>query len=345
MRWIIFVALLGIWSAQEFPTSRGTFSFFDPNSPEHQLGKPKVHQTGNILIYSSSPEVLLTFSRLENLGYTINVMSDVSMLLTDTLCTYDFLYIDIPYDPSLNNYASIIQDYLSRGGGLVLAQTNLLGPVPILPQGLEIDVIDTMWPEWPNQPGPATLLMDHPITDGLSGDDLPGNFETVPLSDVGESWDVIAVDEDHPNLVLLLAARYGAGKIVYFTGNIALNSIQKGSNEFLVKMVEWVSSDGCNPTSSEEGQRFISSRPVISPNPIKNSLRVSMTTDRNSPVEFVIYDPNGRKVFGITKILPLGPQEINIDLNQGGLAPTPRVLFLEITQGEKHWHIPFLFLK
>jgi len=345
MKWFVFAALLGVLGTQEPPTSWGTSSPFDPNAPEHLLAKPKVLETGKILIYSSSPEILLVFNRLENLGYSINVTNDVSMLLTDTLCSYDFLFVDVPYDSTLNEFAAIIEDYISRGGGLLLCQVNIPGPVTILPAGFEIDIEDTLWPEYPEKPGPATILKDHPITEGLTGDDLSGNFETVPLSNIGEGWDVLAIDEDHPDLVSLLAGRYGNGKIVYFTGNVALNSIQKGSDRFLVNLVEWVSGSGCEPTATEENNGFVLTSPVISPNPVRNKLRVSFSTCGDNPVRLSIYDPLGRKLLGMTKFLPPGFHEIEIDLNQGGLAPQEGILFLVVKEGENRWHLPFLYLR
>ncbi len=345
MRSLLIFALLGILGAQEVPNSMGSVPPFDPGSPEHMLAKPKVLQTEKIIVFSTSSEVAMTFARLENLGYHVTIASDFGMLSADSLCDYDLLLIDVPYDPNLNDFGTVIDDYLSRGGGVILLQTNRIGEVSILPPGFELYVSDTLWPEWPQRPGPVNILESNPVTYGLTGSDIPGNFETVYLSDLGSLWDVLAVDSDHPDLAVLLSGNFGEGKLVYLSGNIALNSIAPGSDKFLVNMINWVKSSGCNPTGIEENTHRFEGTPVVEPNPTAGHLRVVLPSRSNGMARLIVYDASGRSVYSTMAMLKGGRNEIQLELGQGGLASSTKTLFLNVVIGERRYCIPFLFLK
>jgi hypothetical protein len=180
-------------------------------------------------------------TRLSNLGYTVTETTNPADLNRLNLQNYNVLWISVTVDPS--SYASQnseIQTWVnSDGGGLIINQPDQLGNVTVFPPGFEVIISDIYWP---GDFGATIVDYNHPITQGLVDDDLSGNFETVTDTDIGSSWNILAVDAETPIHVSLLAGEYGKGKLVFNTNNFATAAVDSGSDKYLVQMTDWAGS-------------------------------------------------------------------------------------------------------
>jgi hypothetical protein len=82
----------------------------------------------------------------------------------------------------------------------------------------------------------------HPILQGMTPDDLSGNFDTVYDSDLGGSYVRLARLVPHPDVIALAVGQYGGGRIVFQTGNLATTSSDPGSDVYVEQMLEWAAS-------------------------------------------------------------------------------------------------------
>jgi hypothetical protein len=137
----------------------------------------------------------------------------------------------------LSNQRDVIANYVSGGGALIVEQPNNVGPISILPPGLEISVFDRAFTDMGVSLTSAGLT--HPMTAALTAADLSANMDTVRAQDISPEYTVLAVGATDPTLVALAVARYGSGKVVFHTGNIHPYSVCPGSNAFVTAMVNW----------------------------------------------------------------------------------------------------------
>ncbi|HSM58541.1 MAG TPA: hypothetical protein VK879_20470 [Candidatus Sulfomarinibacteraceae bacterium] len=157
------------------------------------------------------------------------------------LSAFDVIYIAFDEGDAVDSKAADLQSFVDNGGGLIVSQPNLEGTVDVYPPGFEMTVSDIAWPEYPSAPGPVEFTAagsTHPILNGLTPDDLSGNFDTVPISQLGPGWTILAKAVNDP-IAALLAGQYGSGRLVFHTGNIGSLSIDPGSDAYLRQMIEW----------------------------------------------------------------------------------------------------------
>lgn len=179
--------------------------------------------------------------------YTIVVQS-LSEFPLD-LSSYNAIYIGYSEGNAVKALAGRFATYVQDGGGLILEQPNLEGPVEFLPAGFELWVTDVTWPGFPTSLDPAEFTSagaEHPILSDLTADDLSGNFDTVPIGTLGPGWMVLARSVDYPH-VALAAGSYGSGRVVFHTGNIGATSADQGSNMYLWQMIQWTGSAAASP--------------------------------------------------------------------------------------------------
>ena len=182
-----------------------------------------------------------TATRLEDLGYNVTSTTNVSDLTRSNLNNYKVLFVDVGTDPSMYaSGASEIQEWVFLdGGGLLVVQPHVNGAViTAYPPGFEVKITCRC-----HGPAPyAATIVDpmHAIVQGLTNADLPGDFDSVDQTDIGPSWDIIAVDAVVTNEVALLAGEYGAGRLAFSTGNFRPVSYDPGSDCFLIHLLDWL---------------------------------------------------------------------------------------------------------
>jgi hypothetical protein len=188
-----------------------------------------------------------TNSRLAGLGYNVTATANAGDLTRANLQGYCALWIDVGVNPSdYASQASEIRDWVSfDGGGLLVVQPSITGAnVSVFPPGYEVTIFNTWWPGNEN----ATIVYpSHPMVFGLSNAALSGNFDWVRSQDIGNLWDIIAVDAETPSDIALLAGGFGNGRLAFCTGNFGAISADPGSDQFVVQMVDWLCSGPVAP--------------------------------------------------------------------------------------------------
>jgi hypothetical protein len=190
-----------------------------------------------------------TVTRLANLGYNVTGTTDVGDLVRSNLQNYDVLWIGVGVHPSIyDSQALEIQQWVFvDGGGFVVVQPSITGAiVTAYPTGFEVTITSTTHGAAPY----AATIVDptHPIVQRLTDADLSGDFDTVDQTDIGASWDIIAVDAVAPDEVALLAGGYGSGRMAFSTGNFAPSSYDPGSDQFVIHLLGWLGARLCPPT-------------------------------------------------------------------------------------------------
>ena len=109
----------------------------------------------------------------------------------------------------------------------------------IFPPGFEVDITTNSQP--PTYDG-CIVNSSHPITQGLSDTHLSGNFDQVEDTDIGNQWDILARDCDDTGQIVLLAGTHGSGKLIFNTHDFGLSSPDRGSNQYLGRLLDWTGS-------------------------------------------------------------------------------------------------------
>lgn len=182
--------------------------------------------------------------RLAELGYTVTTTTSSSDLNRSNLQNFDLLWISVDTHPDL--YAAQnadIRDWVNHdGGGLIVNQPNYSSVnVSVFPAGFEV-FINSTW--WPGDPNTTITNVAHPITQGLQDEDLSGNFDWVRGEDIGEQWDILAVDVQTPTDVAMIAGEYGMGRFVFNTHNFCSLSMIPGSDIYIIQMIDWAGNGG-----------------------------------------------------------------------------------------------------
>lgn len=130
-------------------------------------------------------------------------------------------------------------EYVKNGGGLLVEQPNSnerFTPT-ILP--FQITFISSKYQndDWP----PKIINPNHFITQGLTGDNMPGPLDQIRGSDIDEQYKILVVGKTtlSPSLVI---ANYEQGRILISAGNASLSSNvpYKISDEVLIRMIDWL---------------------------------------------------------------------------------------------------------
>ena len=203
---------------------------------------------GSILVFNSYYDVA---DRLRDLGYTVTETSSVVDLNTSNLQNFDVLWISACTNPNLySSQNSDIQTWVAQyGGGLIVNQPNITGAITVFPDSFEVSIYDTRWPGGSE----ATIVNpSHPITNGLTDDDISHNYDWVKESDIGENWEILTVDAETPSAVALLAGEYSNGRLVFNTNNLCAASGDPGSDTYLIQMVDWAASGQGGPNCTLE---------------------------------------------------------------------------------------------
>ncbi|MHA2402685.1 MAG: hypothetical protein ACXADH_06800 [Candidatus Kariarchaeaceae archaeon] len=215
----------------------------------------------NILVFAqSSPHTevnkLNTISGLSASGTTS--VADINPV---NLVNFDVFYAASVFKNLLDSKDSVLQNFLSSGGGIVVGQSNVEGIIDWLPERLEATV-NSIW-----YPDRASFLVTssgaiHPILDGLNISDLGTRpVDTILCNNLGTEWDVLMVHSSNSNILGLAAANYGSGRILLWPDRCS-SGIYGPSDIFLKQMLEWVS------TSEPVASIFVDIKPGSCPNPL-----------------------------------------------------------------------------
>ena len=221
------------------------------NAPPQGAYEPDVETAAvvDILFYYNSST---TATRLTGLGYTVTSTTDSADLTRTNLQNYDILWIDYTLPPSWYvAQAGDIRTWVNLdAGGLIVVQPGTIGDVTVFPPGFEANVTDA---SYNNSPAVTFLLPTHGIVNGLTTGDMTGNYDTIPLSSLGASWDVIAVQSSNTANMALAAGDYGTGRLVLSTGNMSSSAGQSGTDQSVIRMLDWAgggTGGGGGPTPS-----------------------------------------------------------------------------------------------
>jgi hypothetical protein len=165
----------------------------------------------DILHYGPSTEP----SRLTALGATVTSITNPSVISEAYLNQFDVFYVGYAAEHdygSLASKATAIRNYISGGGGVILEQPSETGyQCQFLPAGFDVAVHDKYWPEYPshNSLEFTSAGQTHSLLQGLTPDDMSGNFDTVYDSDLGSSYTRLARLVSYPNVIALAVGQYG----------------------------------------------------------------------------------------------------------------------------------------
>ncbi|MBK9714255.1 MAG: hypothetical protein IPO81_23555 [Kouleothrix sp.] len=222
------------------PTVDPTGSLSGGSAGARPSGSTPQANDPSILCFTTKTGTFDPCARVSALFSTVTTIRSDTSFPAD-LTPYKVVYIGVDEGNVFSARASQLQSYVSGGGGLVVSQPNLVGNVGVFPPGFEMTVTSITWPEYPSPPGPVEFTRagaTHPILAGLTPADVSGNFDTIPLSTLGPGWVVLAKSVSYPN-VALAAGVYGAGRLVFETGNPSAASIDPGSDSYLRQLIAW----------------------------------------------------------------------------------------------------------
>lgn len=204
----------------------------------------------------------MRIKRLFSNTVSINAPADFPTDLSE----YDVVYIGYGDSYRLQNKAGQLIEAVRNGVGLIVSQPNVVGEVGLFPPGFNATVTDFAWPGWPNHPSPDSEFTPagaaHPILQGLATADLCDMLDTIPISQLGPGWRVLAKAVGYPDLVLA-AGSYGSGHLVIHTGNIAdvagCGRSGPASDAFVRQMLTWAGTPGSpsDPDIPQQGDTFV----------------------------------------------------------------------------------------
>lgn len=194
-------------------------------------------------VFSLSPPMgQAVADRVSSLGYGVLLWTSTYDIIAENLAGVDVLFVLSGSTMWIGDRAPAIRSYVESGGGLIVEQPNVEGPVDILPPELAVSVSSRAYTDLGVQLTPSGEV--HPITAGLLPKDIPGNMDVIFVADISPAYSVLAVGATDPNQVALVVAPYGSGRIALETGNVHPLSLSPGSDEFLCRLVDWTAGAG-----------------------------------------------------------------------------------------------------
>ena len=180
----------------------------------------------------------ITQEYLQKIGIITNLVSNAKSINDSILSQYDVLYIAREDVNLLRDKGNIIQQYIEKGGGIIIEQPDREQAVRIMPPGFDIMVLNDDPEANPEFRQLTSAGNEHPIFNGLSSMDLPGNYDVIKRGRLGEEFEILAVNSLDTNNVILVAGNYGKGRILLHTGDIG-NRNQLSSKYFYQRIMEW----------------------------------------------------------------------------------------------------------
>ncbi|MFQ5493818.1 MAG: hypothetical protein ACE5EX_00390 [Phycisphaerae bacterium] len=193
----------------------------------------------------SNASALGMMDRVESLGYAVTRWTDPAEVNAASLAAVDVLFVYTGVAHELAAQAAPIADWVFQGNGLIVEQPNREGYVPILPIGLDISVWSLWYDGSGNGPDPVrnvqitSLGASHEIMASLTTADICENSDRVLTADVSSAYDILGVQASNNDYVAVAAAAYGAGRVLFQTGNTNPQSFAPGSDRYVRQMIDW----------------------------------------------------------------------------------------------------------
>jgi hypothetical protein len=203
--------------------------------------------TIRIGLYGGSDDIAsYVADRFSALNYDVQLLTLPAQVTANSLSNFDVLYVVSSEAGELSGAAPVIASWVAAGNGLIVEQPNVEGPVAIMPPGLSVSVFDRGYDgssSGPNlaQVGLTSAGLVHPVTIGLTPEELSGNGDKVLLSGVSPTLTILGVQVTNPSLAAIAVGNYGAGRVIFHTGNINPFALRPGSDLYLRQMVNWAS--------------------------------------------------------------------------------------------------------
>jgi len=183
-------------------------------------------------------EQSITQEYLKKIGLITDLVTNVERLDDSLIAQYDILYVARGDVNVLRDKGNSIQKFIRTGGGIIIEQPDREQAVRIMPPGLDIMVLNDDQEANPEFRQLTPAGKEHPIFNGLSSADSPGNYDVIKREGLGEEFQILAVNSLDTNNVILAAGNYGKGRILLHTGNTGIRS-QLYSKYFIQRIMEW----------------------------------------------------------------------------------------------------------
>ncbi len=180
----------------------------------------------------------LTKQYLEKLGVYVELLSRPDALQDSLLEAYDLLYVKKGDVNFLRDQGDVIQNYIEKGGGMIIEQPDREYSVRIMPPEFKIGVLNSVSEINPDYIEYTQQGKRHPMLNALPERGYCGSYDVIKMNDLGEGFEVLAVNSLDTNNVALAAGNYGKGRIVVHTGEIGQNN-RRSSYLFVQRLLEW----------------------------------------------------------------------------------------------------------
>ncbi|MCF7741382.1 MAG: choice-of-anchor D domain-containing protein, partial [Candidatus Marinimicrobia bacterium] len=178
---------------------------------------------------------------LEQLGVLVDLLNRPDAMQDSLLEAYDLIYVKKGDINFLRGQGEVVQEYIDKGGGLIIEQPDREYSIRIMPAGFEIGVLQTESEVNPNTIQFTKNGNNHSILNALYPRDCCGSYDVIKKSDLGSKFEVLAVNSLDTNNVALAAGEYGQGRILLHTGEIGAQK-SHSSDLFVLRILEWTAS-------------------------------------------------------------------------------------------------------
>ena len=214
--------------------------------------------TIRVLAYGDSADEASQIASASNGTTTLDVDSTTSLssITSANLANYDVFFAGTSFHDDLDPYATILQDYLTAGGSIVVGQPNQTGPIDWLPSSLSVDVADYFY----HSSGVSALTVagtNSPIFSGLSAADLGGPpADSIYASDLGLGWTVLATHTQGADVhVSMATGAVGASRVLLWDRLLygGSSSVFPAPSSALIRQAfEWVASPELTTSTAPE---------------------------------------------------------------------------------------------
>jgi len=193
----------------------------------------------DVLIYGDhADKTANAFSNID--GFQVVWTQSVDDIPWANLSAFDVFFAATSYENDLDSKASVIQQFLLDGGGVVVGQSNVSGYINWLPSDVSVYVNSKGYPS-PYSLEITPFGQTHPIMEGIVRHDL-GTVpaDTIYSNDLAPSWDVLSVYAPNPDIIGMAVNHYGPGRLLLWPENLSPTSLGPPSERLIQQAFEWV---------------------------------------------------------------------------------------------------------
>ena len=127
-------------------------------------------------------------ARVAEFYANVTIVRDTEDFPAD-LSTFDVVLTNTTEAMLLDTFASVLNEFVNDGGGLIVSQPTFTPGREPFPPGFEMTVTDPLWPGFPFADPPVVEFTNagvaHPILNGLTPEAAAGNVRTIPVNTLG----------------------------------------------------------------------------------------------------------------------------------------------------------------